>query len=155
MHLEARALNQTTIIGNRSKRLNGHSIPHQLRIIGGQLFIGDPICKSQPAVLFKNPTCLRESLLWIGHMAKRFLADDGIHSRIVERNTHYTAFDDSRLFLTSAQLSQLLRTCDERQSQFAAYDVGSIFVCEISDSATKSCAKICHLRRFSNLSSSR
>src|SRR5262245_47745745 len=66
MHLEASALNQTTIIGNRSKRLNGHSIPHQLRIIGGHCSLAIQSVKAS------LPSCLRTR-----HASERALFGSG------------------------------------------------------------------------------
>src|SRR6201984_2299833 len=88
MYFEASALNQTAIIRDRTKRLNGHSIPHQLRIGGRKLFIGDPIRESQPPILSENSKSFGEGLRRIWHMAKCFLADNSIHGRIRKRNAH-------------------------------------------------------------------
>src|SRR5262249_3620464 len=155
MDLEASALNQPAIVGDRAQRLNSHSFPHQLSIIGRELLIGDPICESQPAVFPKYSKRLGERLPWVRYMAKRFLADDSIHNAVSKWNAHDVSFNDLCPVLKPNPLSQFLSTCDTRWRQFNSGDIGTIFVGEIPSSATKSCAEIRYTCSACDLASTR
>src|SRR5262249_49691523 len=139
----------------RAQRLNSHSFPHQSSIIRRELLIGDPIRESQPAVLPKYSKSLGERLPWVRYMAKRFLADDGIHSAVPKRNAHDVSFNDLCPVLKSTPLGQFLSTCDTRWRQFNSGDIGTVFVGEIPDRTTKSCTEIRYTCSTFDLASTR
>src|SRR5215475_1570953 len=110
MYLEASGFDQPAIVGDGAKRLNGHSFPHQMRIVGGKLLVGDPIRESQSAIPSQYAKSFGQRLPWVGYVAKRFLADDGIHKSVLKWNAHDVSFDDPCFILKPDQLGQFLGT---------------------------------------------
>lgn len=88
-------------------------------------------------------------------MAKRFLADDGIHNSVPEWNAHHISFNDPCPVFKPHPPRQFLRTRDTGWCQFNSRDIGFILMSEIPDSATKSCAEIRYACSARDLSSTR
>ena len=138
------------VIRNRTERLNGHAVPHQLSIISGERFISHPICEGQSAVLPKDPESLDQRLLQVRHMAKCLLADDSVHTHVSKRNLQYVAVNDAGSFLKSDPPGQLLRACNARRGQFNTSDIGPIFVCKITHGTAKTRTEIGYARSISD-----
>src|SRR6266446_2223867 len=111
-HSKTEALNQTTILRERPERLNRHSVPHQLRIIGSERFISYPICEGQSAISPQNTKSFNQRSLHISNVAKCFLTDDSIDARVRERNVHHVALDDASGILKANTSGQHLCTCN-------------------------------------------
>jgi hypothetical protein len=95
-HSKANAFDQTAIFGDRPKRLNSHSFPHQLRISSGKRLISYPICECQSTICPQNTKGFGNRSLHIRNVAKCFLADDSVDARVRKRNVHHVALDNPR-----------------------------------------------------------
>src|SRR5436190_1829480 len=87
-------------------------------------------------------------------MAERLLTDDSVHTAVGKRHFQYVPFNDAGGFLKPDTFCQLLRARNARWGQFDTSDVGSIFVCQITHRAAKSCAEIGYPRSIVDLRSS-
>jgi hypothetical protein len=128
---KANAFDQTAIFGDRPKRLNSHSVPHQLRISRGKRLIRYPICERQSTIRPQNTKGFGNRSLHIRNVAKCFLADDGVDARVSKRHVHHVALDNPRSTVKANASGQLRCARDARWRQFDTGDVGSVFVSQI------------------------
>src|SRR5215204_5191871 len=141
-HSKANAFDQTAIFGDRPKRLNSHSFPHQLRISSGKRLISYPICECQSAICPQNTKSFGNRSLHIRNVAKCFLADDSVDARVSKRHVHHVALDNPRSTVKANASGQLRCARDARWRQFDTGDVGSVFVSQITHRAAKSRTEI-------------